>query len=114
MGSHLVDRLMLEGHEVIALDNYFTGRKRNIQHWIGHPNFELVHHDVVNTYFTEGGRLSFSSDSGRMFSMFPSSHPSSFPPICTHHCFIQDTQSFPLSRVFVRRFIECKRSSLIH
>uniref|UniRef100_A0A9J2PNF0 UDP-glucuronate decarboxylase n=1 Tax=Ascaris lumbricoides TaxID=6252 RepID=A0A9J2PNF0_ASCLU len=53
VGSHLVDRLMLEGHEVIALDNYFTGRKRNIQHWIGHPNFELVHHDVVNTYFTE-------------------------------------------------------------
>ncbi|VDM46433.1 unnamed protein product [Toxocara canis] len=53
VGSHLVDRLMLEGHEVIALDNYFTGRKRNIQHWIGHPNFELVHHDVVNTFFTE-------------------------------------------------------------
>ncbi|KAM3721346.1 UDP-glucuronic acid decarboxylase [Dirofilaria immitis] len=53
VGSHLVDRLMLEGHEVVALDNYFTGRKRNIEHWIGHPNFELVHHDVVNSYLTE-------------------------------------------------------------
>lgn len=53
VGSHLVDRLMLGGHEVIALDNYFTGRKRNVEHWIGHPNFELVHHDVVNSYLTE-------------------------------------------------------------
>uniref|UniRef100_A0A915PSU5 UDP-glucuronate decarboxylase n=1 Tax=Setaria digitata TaxID=48799 RepID=A0A915PSU5_9BILA len=53
IGSHLVDRLMLEGHEVVALDNYFTGRKRNVEHWIGHPNFELVHHDVVNSYLTE-------------------------------------------------------------
>uniref|UniRef100_A0A0R3RGT4 UDP-glucuronate decarboxylase n=1 Tax=Elaeophora elaphi TaxID=1147741 RepID=A0A0R3RGT4_9BILA len=53
VGSHLVDRLMLEGHEVVALDNFFTGRKRNVEHWIGHPNFELVHHDVVNSYLTE-------------------------------------------------------------
>jgi UDP-glucuronate decarboxylase len=47
VGSHLVDRLMLQGHQVIVLDNFFTGRKRNIQHWIGHPNFELIRHDVV-------------------------------------------------------------------
>ncbi|CAB3406451.1 unnamed protein product [Caenorhabditis bovis] len=53
VGSHLVDKLMLDGHEVIALDNYFTGRKKNIEHWIGHPNFEMVHHDVVNPYFVE-------------------------------------------------------------
>ncbi|KAL3997884.1 NAD dependent epimerase/dehydratase family protein [Acanthocheilonema viteae] len=53
VGSHLVDRLMLDGHEVVALDNYFTGRKRNVEHWIGHPNFELVHHDVVNSYLIE-------------------------------------------------------------
>ncbi|VDK81516.1 unnamed protein product [Litomosoides sigmodontis] len=53
VGSHLVDRLMLDGHEVVALDNYFTGRKRNVKHWIGHPNFELVHHDVVNSYLSE-------------------------------------------------------------
>ncbi|CAK5006962.1 unnamed protein product [Meloidogyne enterolobii] len=53
VGSHLVDRLMLEGHEVIALDNFFTGRRRNIERWIGHPNFELVHHDVVNAFYSE-------------------------------------------------------------
>ncbi|TMS39931.1 hypothetical protein L596_006379 [Steinernema carpocapsae] len=53
VGSHLVDKLMLDGHEVVALDNYFTGRKHNLEHWIGHPNFELVHHDVVNPYFIE-------------------------------------------------------------
>ncbi|CDO41103.1 UDP-glucuronate decarboxylase [Caenorhabditis elegans] len=53
VGSHLVDKLMLDGHEVIALDNYFTGRKKNVEHWIGHPNFEMVHHDVVNPYFVE-------------------------------------------------------------
>ncbi|CAJ0929076.1 unnamed protein product, partial [Mesorhabditis belari] len=53
VGSHLVDKLMADGHEVLALDNYFTGRKRNVEHWIGHPNFELVHHDVVNPYFVE-------------------------------------------------------------
>uniref|UniRef100_A0A915LYU9 UDP-glucuronic acid decarboxylase 1 n=1 Tax=Meloidogyne javanica TaxID=6303 RepID=A0A915LYU9_MELJA len=53
VGSHLVDRLMLDGHEVIALDNFFTGRRRNIERWIGHPNFELVHHDVVNAFYSE-------------------------------------------------------------
>lgn len=40
--------------KVIALDNFFTGRRRNVEHWIGHSNFELVHHDVVNSYFVEG------------------------------------------------------------
>lgn len=53
MGSHLVDRLMAEGHEVIALDNFFTGRKKNLQQWIGHQNFDLVSHDVVNPYYVE-------------------------------------------------------------
>uniref|UniRef100_A0AC34RMG7 UDP-glucuronate decarboxylase n=1 Tax=Panagrolaimus sp. JU765 TaxID=591449 RepID=A0AC34RMG7_9BILA len=53
VGSHLVDKLMKDGHEVIALDNYFTGRKKNVEQWIGHPNFELVHHDVVNPYYIE-------------------------------------------------------------
>ena len=47
VGSHLVDRLMERGDEVICLDNYFTGRKDNIREWIGHPNFELIRHDVT-------------------------------------------------------------------
>lgn len=48
IGSHLVDRLMEAGHEVICLDNYFTGTKRNILRWMGHPNFELIRHDVTD------------------------------------------------------------------
>lgn len=59
VGSHLVDRLMKDGHEVIALDNFFTGRRRNVEKWIGHPNFELVHHDVVNPYYSEGKKNFF-------------------------------------------------------
>lgn len=54
VGSHLVDRLMLEGHEVTVVDNFFTGRKRNVEHWIGHENFELINHDIVNPLFIEG------------------------------------------------------------
>uniref|UniRef100_A0A183CPD5 UDP-glucuronic acid decarboxylase 1 n=1 Tax=Globodera pallida TaxID=36090 RepID=A0A183CPD5_GLOPA len=53
VGSHLVDRLMADGHEVIALDNFFTGRKGNVGLWLGHPNFELVHHDIVNPFYSE-------------------------------------------------------------
>ncbi len=47
IGSHLIDRLMAQGHEVICLDNFFTGHKRNIQHWLGNPNFELIRHDIT-------------------------------------------------------------------
>ena len=39
VGSHLVDKLMGIGHEVIVVDNFFTGQKKNIQHWLHHPNF---------------------------------------------------------------------------
>lgn len=53
VGSHLVDTLMLQGHEVIVVDNFFTGRKRNVEHWIGHENFELIHHDIVNPLYIE-------------------------------------------------------------
>merc|ERR1712223_165264 len=53
VGSHLTDRLMLAGHEVIVADNMFTGRKRNVEHWIGHPNFDLINHDIVNPLYIE-------------------------------------------------------------
>lgn len=53
VGSHLVDRLMTDGHEVIVADNFCTGRRRNIEHWLGHPNFELLHHDIVNSLHVE-------------------------------------------------------------
>jgi len=53
VGSHLVDKLMTDGHEVFVADNYFTGSKKNIDHWIGHENFEMLHHDIVNPLFIE-------------------------------------------------------------
>ena len=57
LGSHLVDRLMETGDEVICLDNYFTGRKANIARWIGHPRFELIRHDVTEPIKLEVDRI---------------------------------------------------------
>ena len=57
LGSHLVDRLMQADEEVICLDNYFTGRKVNIHSWIGHPNFELIRHDVTEPIKLEVDRI---------------------------------------------------------
>ena len=54
MGSHLTDKLMMDGHEVTVVANFFTGRKRNVEHWIGHENFELINHDVVEPLYIEG------------------------------------------------------------
>jgi UDP-glucuronate decarboxylase len=53
IGSHLCERLLESGNEVICLDNYFTGAKRNILHLIGKPYFELVRHDVTSPYYAE-------------------------------------------------------------
>lgn len=53
IGSHLCERLLNEGNDVICLDNYFTGAKRNIIHLIGNPHFELVRHDVTTPYYAE-------------------------------------------------------------
>lgn len=57
LGSHLVDRLMQSGEEVICLDNYFTGRKSNIAHWVNHPRFELIRHDVTEPIKLEVDRI---------------------------------------------------------
>ena len=53
LGSHLCDRLIAQGHEVVCVDNFFTGAKRNIEHLIGNPRFELVRHDVTFPLFIE-------------------------------------------------------------
>lgn len=50
LGSHLCDRLIGDGHEVICLDNYFTGRKSNIRHLLDEPRFELVRHDIIDPF----------------------------------------------------------------
>jgi UDP-glucuronate decarboxylase len=53
LGSHLCDRLIGDGHDVVCVDNFFTGSKRNIEHLIGHPRFELMRHDVTFPLYIE-------------------------------------------------------------
>ncbi len=53
LGSHLCDRLVAKEHDVICLDNFFTGNKKNISHLLGKPNFELIRHDLVQPIFLE-------------------------------------------------------------
>lgn len=53
LGSHLCDRLLAQGHDVICADNLFTGDKRNVAHLLAHPNFEFLRHDVTLPLFVE-------------------------------------------------------------
>ncbi len=53
LGSHLCDRLIQDGAEVLCLDNFFTGSKDNIAHLMGHPHFEMIRHDLVEAIFLE-------------------------------------------------------------
>jgi UDP-glucuronate decarboxylase len=53
LGSHLIDRLIARGHDVVCVDNYFTGSKRNVEHLLGHPRFELIRHDVTFPLYIE-------------------------------------------------------------
>lgn len=53
LGSHLCDRLIEDGCDVICLDNLFTGNKDNIQHLIGNPRFEFIRHDIINPIYLE-------------------------------------------------------------
>jgi UDP-glucuronate decarboxylase len=57
LGSHLCERLIDQGHEVICLDNFFTGRKSNIQHLADNPRFELVRHDIIDPFKFEVDRI---------------------------------------------------------
>jgi UDP-glucuronate decarboxylase len=47
LGSHLCERLLAQGHDVICLDNFFTSQKQNVSHLLGEPNFELIRHDIT-------------------------------------------------------------------
>ena len=53
IGSFLCERLLAQGHEVICLDNFFTGRRSNVEHLFGNPRFELMRHDVVDPFKVE-------------------------------------------------------------
>ncbi len=57
IGSHLIDRLIENGHEVLCLDNFYTGHKRNILRWLDHPYFELIRHDITEPIRLEVDRI---------------------------------------------------------
>lgn len=57
IGSHLIDRLMKEGHEILCLDNFYTGDKRNILHWLDNPFFELIRHDITEPIRLEADQI---------------------------------------------------------
>ena len=53
IGSHLCDRLVKEGNHVLCVDNYFTGSKKNIEHLLQYPNFEIIRQDVCFPLYVE-------------------------------------------------------------
>ena len=53
LGSHLCRRLVNEGHDVVAVDNFFTSQKTNVKDLVGKPNFEVVRHDITKEFFIE-------------------------------------------------------------
>ena len=57
VGSHLVDKLIARGNDVIVIDNFFTGRKENLVHLFGNPRFELIRHDVVEPILLEADQI---------------------------------------------------------
>ncbi|HEU0053937.1 MAG TPA: UDP-glucuronic acid decarboxylase family protein, partial [Longimicrobium sp.] len=64
LGSHLTDRFLAEGHQVIGVDNFVTGHPDNIAHLLGRPDFRFIHHDVTEFIYVEGaldGVLHFAS-----------------------------------------------------
>lgn len=57
LGSHLCDRLISEGHEILCMDNFFTGSKDNIRHLLDHDHFELIRHDVIDPFKVEVNQI---------------------------------------------------------
>lgn len=57
LGSHLCERLLEQGEEVLCMDNFFTGRRKNVAHLLDNPNFELMRHDVVDPFKVEVERI---------------------------------------------------------
>src|SRR5713101_5217903 len=53
IGSHLCERLLERGHEVLCVDNFYTGSRRNLIPLLGHPNFEVIRHDITFPLFVE-------------------------------------------------------------
>ena len=54
LGSHLCDRFLADGYDVVCMDNLITGTTENIAHLVGNPNFRFIHHDVTDYIFIDG------------------------------------------------------------
>ncbi len=57
LGSHLTEKLLSEGHEIIVVDNYFTGTKKNLEHLIADTNLELIRHDITFPLYLETSQI---------------------------------------------------------
>ncbi|HHN74985.1 MAG TPA: NAD-dependent epimerase/dehydratase family protein, partial [Acidobacteria bacterium] len=57
LGSHLCERLLEAGHEVLCVDNFFTGRRTHVAHLLDHPRFELMRHDITFPLYVEVDRI---------------------------------------------------------
>ena len=57
LGSHLIDKLMNSGQEVVCIDNFYTGRKSNLNQWVGNPKFEVIRHDITEPILVEVDRI---------------------------------------------------------
>ncbi|KGF91960.1 MULTISPECIES: UDP-glucuronic acid decarboxylase family protein [Prochlorococcus] len=57
LGSHLIDKLIESGQEVVCIDNFYTGRKSNLNQWVGNPKFELIRHDITEPILVEVDRI---------------------------------------------------------
>jgi UDP-glucuronate decarboxylase len=57
LGSHLCERLVRDGHEVLCVDNFYTGSRRNVEHLLGNPRFELLRHDITFPLYVEVDRI---------------------------------------------------------
>ena len=67
LGSHLCERLLAQGHDVLCVDNYFTGRKDNIAHLLSEPLFEAMRHDVTHPLFVEVDEITLDRKIRRIF-----------------------------------------------
>ncbi len=108
VGSHLCDRLVADGHEVVALDNLFTGSRRNVAHLTGEPRFELVVHDVVEP-FPELGEFD------RIFNLACPASPKHYqrdPVSTTLTSFVGTWHALELARAVGARFLQASTSEV--
>ena len=82
IGSHLCELLVKANHEVICLDNYFTGSKKNVYPLLGRPGFEVIRHDIINPIDLEVDQI-YNLACPRLLSSISSTRSEPFKPMCS-------------------------------